>query len=57
MASQTPIVATSQQTRFNPTETPDIQLEQVTVTINDRELLSDATLKLNPGVRYALVGR
>lgn len=56
-SSQTAIVATSQQTRFNPIEAPEIQLEQVTIALGDRDLLDDASLKLTPGIRYALVGR
>lgn len=51
------IIATSQQTRFDPTEASEIDLKQVNIAVGDRELLADAALKLKAGVRYAFVGR
>ncbi|KAK7458821.1 hypothetical protein VKT23_009830 [Stygiomarasmius scandens] len=54
------IQATSQQTRFalslDPTST-DVDLPGVSLTIGQREILSDAHLKLNAGVHYVLIGR
>ena len=54
------IVATTQQSRFH-TETldtycEDVDLKQLTLTAGDKELLSDADLRLFSGVHYGLVG-
>ena len=59
MASK--ILATSQQSRFH-TETldpnsTDVDLKDVTISIGNKELITDSRLKLKEGVRYALVGR
>ena len=54
------IVATTQQSRFH-TETletycEDVDLKQLTLTVGDKELLTDADLRLFSGRRYGLVG-
>ena len=54
---QTHISATSQQTRFDPTEAPEIDVANVTIAVGDRELLVDAKLKLRSGSLYAFIGR
>ena len=55
------IVATSQQSRFHTetlnTSVAEIDLRGVTISIGQRELITDAKLKLKEGVRYALIGR
>ncbi|KAI8370531.1 P-loop containing nucleoside triphosphate hydrolase protein [Radiomyces spectabilis] len=55
------IVATSQQSRFHletlETNSMDIDLPTVNITVNNLDLLVDAHLKLKPGVRYGLVGQ
>ena len=60
MSQQPKIIATSQQSRFH-TETLDtgieVDLKDVTISIAERELITDSRLKLKEGVRYALVGR
>lgn len=52
--------ATSQVTRFHIQEhadrARDVDLHQVTVTIGDNEVLSDAHLQLMQGVHYGLLG-
>lgn len=62
--TQTPsrsIIATSQQSRFHTetlnTAVAEIDLKGVTISIGQRELITDSRLKLKEGVRYALVGR
>ncbi|TGZ79051.1 P-loop containing nucleoside triphosphate hydrolase protein [Ascodesmis nigricans] len=59
MNSTVPIIATSRQTRFHPTSSTslDLDLHDVTLTLGSTELLTSATLKLSPGVKYVLVGR
>ena len=54
------IVATTQQSRFH-TETletycEDVDLKLLTLTVGDKELLTDADLRLFSGRRYGLVG-
>lgn len=34
-----------------------VQLQTVNLSIGDKQLLSDAVLSLQPGVRYGLVGK
>ncbi|KII94954.1 hypothetical protein PLICRDRAFT_660687 [Plicaturopsis crispa FD-325 SS-3] len=54
------ITATSQQSRFH-TETLDagleLDLQGVTISIGEHELITDSRLKLKGGVRYGLIGR
>ncbi|KAI9319724.1 P-loop containing nucleoside triphosphate hydrolase protein [Dichotomocladium elegans] len=55
------IVAISQQSRFHSetleTSSTDIDMHGVCITVNNNDLLVDAHLKLNQGVRYGLVGQ
>ncbi|CAM0141059.1 hypothetical protein VKS41_002323 [Umbelopsis sp. WA50703] len=55
------IVAFSQQSRFHretfDANSTDIDLKGVNLTVNDKELLVDAHLRLKPGVRYGMVGQ
>lgn len=55
------IVAFSQQSRFHretfDANSTDIDLKDVNVIVNDKELLVDAHLRLKPGVRYGMVGQ
>lgn len=55
------INATSEQSRFHTetlnTSVAEIDLKGVSITIGQRELITDSRLKLKEGVRYALVGR
>ncbi|KAI9145900.1 P-loop containing nucleoside triphosphate hydrolase protein [Paraphysoderma sedebokerense] len=60
--SQAPkIVATSIVTRFHDatieTDSKDVFLDQVTLAVNDVELLSDAKLIFRNGVHYGFIGR
>ncbi|KAF9045124.1 P-loop containing nucleoside triphosphate hydrolase protein [Panaeolus papilionaceus] len=58
---QVDIVAYSQQSRFHretfDANSTDIDLKDVNVSVNDRELLVDAHLRLKPGMRYGMVGQ
>ncbi|CBQ72689.1 related to positive effector protein GCN20 [Sporisorium reilianum SRZ2] len=55
------ITALSQESRFHldctDTSSLDIDLKAVTLTLAGHDLLSDAHLRLKPGVHYGLVGR
>ena len=55
------IVAYSQQSRFHretfDASNIDIDIKGVNVSVNDKELLVDAHLRLKPGVRYGMVGQ
>lgn len=53
------IIATSRQTRFQPgsASSLEIDLNDVSISIGERELLSSAHLKLNKGIKYVLIGR
>lgn len=56
------IEATSQVSRFHleTLETvtkKDLQLQQVNLSVNNKQLLLDAVLQLNAGARYALIGK
>lgn len=61
MVHQVDIVAYSQQSRFHretfDANSTDIDLKDVNVSVNDRELLVDAHLRLKPGMRYGMVGQ
>ncbi|PPQ64031.1 hypothetical protein CVT24_008844 [Panaeolus cyanescens] len=58
---QVEIVAYSQQSRFHretfDANNTDIDLKDVNITVNDKEILVDAHLRLKPGVRYGMVGQ
>jgi ATP-binding cassette, subfamily F, member 3 len=58
---QVEVVAISQQSRFHTetleTDSKEIDLKGVCVSVGDRELLVDAHLRLFAGVHYGLVGR
>ncbi|KDR70841.1 hypothetical protein GALMADRAFT_75582, partial [Galerina marginata CBS 339.88] len=63
-SSSTPpveIVAFSQQSRFHretfDASDTDIDIKGVNVSVNNKELLVDAHLRLKPGVRYGMVGQ
>ncbi|KAG8714810.1 hypothetical protein FRC09_017225, partial [Ceratobasidium sp. 395] len=60
-ASTNQIVATSQTSRFHvdtlTTLSKEIDLKQVNISIGNRDILTDAHLRLKTGVRYGLVGR
>ncbi|KAF8800023.1 P-loop containing nucleoside triphosphate hydrolase protein, partial [Phlegmacium glaucopus] len=55
------IVAYSQQSRFHretfDANSTDIDLKGVNISVNNKELLIDAHLRLKPGVRYGMVGQ
>ena len=57
------IVCRSQQTRFDPLQggvsalKRELDLKDVSISIGNREILSDAHIKLNAGVRYVLHAR
>ncbi|KAF8889529.1 P-loop containing nucleoside triphosphate hydrolase protein, partial [Gymnopilus junonius] len=55
------IVAFSQQSRFHretfDASSIDIDIKGVNVSVNNKELLVDAHLRLKPGVRYGMVGQ
>ena len=55
------IVAYSQQSRFHretfDANSTDIDLKGVNVSVNNKELLVDAHLRLKFGVRYGMVGQ
>ncbi|EDR00369.1 uncharacterized protein LACBIDRAFT_240613 [Laccaria bicolor S238N-H82] len=55
------IVAYSQQSRFHretfDASNIDIDIKGVNISVNDKELLVDAHLRLKPGVRYGMVGQ
>lgn len=56
------IEATSQVSRFHletleTTSKKDLQLQQVNLSVDNKQLLSDAVLQLNAGVRYGLIGK
>ncbi|RUS21444.1 hypothetical protein BC937DRAFT_92673 [Endogone sp. FLAS-F59071] len=59
--SEPELVAISQQSRFHletvEAFTTEIDLKQVTITIGDRDLLTNAHLRLKAGVKYGLVGK
>lgn len=52
------ITASSQQTRFDPdaSDATEIDLCDVNIAIGDREILTDARLRLKAGLRYGLTG-
>ncbi|KIJ32247.1 hypothetical protein M422DRAFT_184807 [Sphaerobolus stellatus SS14] len=59
-SSSAAIQATSQQTRFHlldDTNSKEIDLHGVNISIGKQEILSDAHLKLSNGVHYVLIGR
>ncbi|KAG8786659.1 hypothetical protein FRC12_016405 [Ceratobasidium sp. 428] len=60
-AATNQIVATSQTSRFHvdtlTTLSKEIDLKQVNISIGNRDILTDAHLRLKTGVRYGLVGR
>ena len=55
------IVAYSQQSRFHretfDANNTDIDLKGVNVSVNNKELLVDAHLRLKSGIRYGMVGQ
>jgi hypothetical protein len=56
------IEATSQLSRFHletlsVTSNKALQLQTVNLSVNSKQLLSDAVLSLLPGVRYGLIGK
>jgi hypothetical protein len=56
------VEATSQVSRFHletleVTSKTSLQLQTVNISVNDKQLLSDAVLQLQGGVRYGLIGR
>ncbi|KAF8961954.1 P-loop containing nucleoside triphosphate hydrolase protein [Flammula alnicola] len=55
------LVAYSQQSRFHretfDASSIDIDIKGVNVSVNNKELLVDAHLRLKPGVRYGMVGQ
>jgi hypothetical protein len=56
------IEATSQLSRFHletltVTCNKALQLQTVNLSVNNKQLLTDAVLSLQPGVRYGLVGK
>jgi hypothetical protein len=56
------IEATSQLSRFHletltVTSNKALQLQTVNLSVNNKQLLTDAVLSLQPGVRYGLVGK
>jgi ATP-binding cassette subfamily F protein 3 len=55
------IVAYSQQSRFHretfDASSSDIDIKGVNVSVNNREILVDAHLRLKAGVRYGMVGQ
>ncbi|KAI9293390.1 P-loop containing nucleoside triphosphate hydrolase protein [Neoconidiobolus thromboides FSU 785] len=60
-ANEPKIVATSQVSRFHSatieTLAKEIDLKDVNITINDKEILVDAKLLIKGGVRYGMIGR
>lgn len=60
-AAAVEIVAYSQQSRFHretfDANSTDIDLKGVNISVNNKELLVDAHLRLKPGVRYGMVGQ
>jgi ATP-binding cassette subfamily F protein 3 len=58
--SKTGIVATSRQTRFNPlvqSDASEVDLNDVNISIGEKEILVDARIRLKNGVKYGLIGR
>ena len=54
------IVATSRQTRFNPLvqgDASEVDLNDVDISIGEREILVDARIRLKNGIKYGLIGR
>ena len=54
------IVATSRQTRFNPlvqSDASEVDLNDVNISIGEREILVDARIRLKNEVKYGLIGR
>lgn len=54
------IVATSRQTRFNPLvqgDASEVDLNDVNISIGEKEILGDARIRLKNGVKYGLIGR
>lgn len=61
-ADDSVIEATSQLSRFHletltVTANKALQLQTVNLSVNNKQLLSDAVLSLQPGVRYGLIGK
>lgn len=60
-AAAVEIVAYSQQSRFHretfDANSTDIDLKGVNLSVNNKELLVDAHLRLKSGVRYGMVGQ
>ena len=53
-------MATSRQTRFNPLvqgDASEVDLNDVNITIGEREILVDGRIRLKGGVRYGMIGR
>ena len=57
----TEIVADSQQSRFHretfDANSSDIDIKGLNLSVNNKEILVDAHLRLKPGVRYGMVGQ
>ena len=51
------IVASAQTSRFAPKQDVGIDLQNVNISIQGRDLLCDAHVQLKPGVHYGLIGR
>lgn len=54
------IVATSRQTRFNPLvqgDASEVDLNDVDISVGEREILVDARIRLKNGIKYGLIGR
>lgn len=54
------VVATSRQTRFNPLvqgDASEVDLNDVNISIAEREILVDARVRLKNGIKYGLIGR
>jgi ATP-binding cassette, subfamily F, member 3 len=51
------IVASAQTSRFAPKQDVGIDLQNVNISIQGRDLLCDSHVQLKPGVHYALLGR
>ena len=54
------MVATSRQTRFNPLvqgDASEVDLNDVDISIGEREILVDARIRLKSGIKYGLIGR
>lgn len=54
------IVATSRQTRFNPLvqgDASEVDLNDVNISVGEREILVDGRIRLKGGMKYGLIGR